>query len=231
MKLLKKGLFVLLSLFAVFCLIPGAIAGDLEPPGAPTEGTMHTLEEIYTIVADTNSKVSGSGTGETYGAAVEKSGQTTSYVTGDDGDLQRGVALPSPRFADNGDGTVTDLLTGLMWTKDADIANGERTWAEAVSDCEACGAGDYTDWHLPQVRELHSLIHFGYYSPALSNTAGTGKWTEGDPFTDVKFSYWSSTRYADLTDYEWYVSLNNGRVYFSSKSDTYYVWCVRGGPD
>jgi len=52
-------------------------------------------------------------------APMLKTGQTTSYATGDDGDLQRGIPWPNPRFTDNEDGTVTDNLTGLIWLKDA----------------------------------------------------------------------------------------------------------------
>jgi hypothetical protein len=43
---------------------------------------------------------------------VPKTGQTTAYVAGNDGYLEKGVAWPDPRFTDNGDGTVTDNLTG-----------------------------------------------------------------------------------------------------------------------
>ena len=54
-------------------------------------------------------------------APVEKTGQTISYATGDDGELERGIDKPplKDRFTDNGDGTVTDNLTGLIWMKDA----------------------------------------------------------------------------------------------------------------
>ena len=52
-------------------------------------------------------------------APLSKTGQTTSYATGDDGDLQVGIELPEPRFYDNQDGTITDALTGLIWLKDA----------------------------------------------------------------------------------------------------------------
>ena len=62
-----------------------------------------------------------------YPAPVPKTGQTTSYTTGDDGDLEMGVPWPSPRFTDKGDGTVTDNLTGLIWLKDANCFGG-RTW-------------------------------------------------------------------------------------------------------
>ena len=48
-------------------------------------------------------------------ATVEKTGQTTEYATGDDGDLEQGVDWPNPRLTDNQDGTVTDNLTGLVW--------------------------------------------------------------------------------------------------------------------
>ena len=144
--------------------------------------------------------------GETNGPApVPKTGQTVSYATGDDGDLQMGVAWPNPRFTDNGDGTITDNLTGLIWLKDANCiatnypgfdndgtaGDGMVTWQHALDFVAGindgtyplCGAGK-TDWRLPNVRELHSLIHYGFYNPALPNTEGTGKWTEGDPFTN-----------------------------------------------
>ncbi|MGD0282079.1 MAG: DUF1566 domain-containing protein, partial [Dissulfurispiraceae bacterium] len=52
-------------------------------------------------------------------AAVWKTGQTTTYATGDDGNLEKGVAWPSPRFTDNSNGTITDNLTGLIWLKNA----------------------------------------------------------------------------------------------------------------
>lgn len=64
-------------------------------------------------------------------APVERTGQTTSYAAGDDGDLQRGAIWPNPRFTDNGNGTVTDNLTGLIWLKDANCF-GKRFWADAL---------------------------------------------------------------------------------------------------
>jgi hypothetical protein len=136
-------------------------------------------------------------------APVEKTGQTTSYAAGDDGDLQKGVTWPSPRFTDNGDGTVTDNLTGLIWLKNANSFGG-KTWADALNACNTL-ADDGTnltdgsvagDWRLPNVKELQSLIHFGFCYPALPDTAGTGQWSEGNPFTNVpSLFYWSSTTY------------------------------------
>ncbi len=52
---------------------------------------------------------------------LASTGQVTSYAAGDDGGFQAGEPWPSPRFIDNGDGTVTDQLTGLMWLQNANI--------------------------------------------------------------------------------------------------------------
>jgi hypothetical protein len=162
------------------------------------------------------------------GAPVEKTGQSTSYATGDDGELKKGVAWPTPRFKDNVNGTVTDNLTGLIWTKNANCF-GLRTWSEALSDCNTLEAGYYGltdgsspgDWRLPNIRELHSLIDFGESGPALPS---------GHPFTNVQSSYyWSSTTDADDTSYAWHVNFNYGYVYSYDKSHIYYVRAVRGG--
>ena len=53
---------------------------------------------------------------------VPQTGQTNTFTPGDDGDIGVGVTLPTPRFTDNGDGTITDNLTALMWLKNANCA-------------------------------------------------------------------------------------------------------------
>ena len=64
-------------------------------------------------------------------APVPKTGQTDPYgLIGTDGDLEKGVASPTPRFTDNGNGTVTDKLTGLIWMKDTQFF-GLRNWTQA----------------------------------------------------------------------------------------------------
>ena len=123
-----------------------------------------------------------------FAATVEipKTGQTVSYATGDDGDLEMGVAWPSPRFTDNGDGTVKDELTGLVWTKNANLTGGTGTWQQALDYVAGMNAGThpnfgYTDWRLPNVNELKSLTDNSRYSPALPS---------GHPFTNVSNSYY-----------------------------------------
>jgi len=216
---MRKTWVLVLAVIALFWMSNHLFAGNLEPSGPPGP-TMHTLEEIYNLLKTIDVP-----------APVEKSGQTTSYESGDDGDIGRGISLPEPRFTDNGNDTVTDNLTGLMWTKSADIGNGGRIWTQAISDCTACITGDYEDWQLPQIKELQSLINYEYYSPSLSNTAGTGKWTEGDPFTDLQpWYYWSSTTFptSSGTGAALYGYFLHGLIGYNGKVDQYLVWCVRG---
>ncbi len=171
-------------------------------------------------------------------APVPKTGQIKSYVAtgGEDGDLQLGVAWPNPRFTDNGDGTVKDNLTGLIWLKDAG-ALGQMNWETALTNCAAVSNGMYGltdgsvagDWRLPNLLELRSLIRYDSHGPAVSDTTGTGQWTAGDPFTNIQsLQYWSSTTYASSTGnaYIWYALY--GGTETAGKNNSYYVWPVRG---
>jgi len=169
---------------------------------------------------------------------VPKTGQTISYQTWDDGYHKKGVAWPNPRFTvgTGVDGTncVTDNLTGLMWTRNANLAVVTMTWSNAVLYCQAvAGLGwfGYSDWRLPNRRELLSLIDDSRINPALCNTAGTGGCTNNDPFTYVKSDnfYWSSTTYAGVADDAWAVFVGGGDVWLRPKTGSYYVWPVRGG--
>ena len=115
--------------------------------------------------------------------------------TGQDGDIQAGVPLPSPRFTDNLDGTIKDNLTGLIWLKLADCF-GTSKWAQALTDANTlnsgeCGLSDGSvegDWHLPNRNELTSLLDLENFNPALPT---------GHPFMNFTgSSYWSSTTVA-----------------------------------
>jgi hypothetical protein len=148
--------------------------------------------------------------------------------TGQDGAIAAGIDWPHPRFNDYPDGTVTDNLTGLMWTKDANLPNGNRIWQEALDYVKGMNDGTYpncgyTDWRLPNRKELHSLTDYSQDYPALPPL---------HPFTNVdsSYHYWSSTTYASSPDYAWLVTMWGGHVYYGSKSsNAYYVWPVRGG--
>jgi hypothetical protein len=207
----------------------GAMAGNLDPAKPPTTGTMHSLEDIYLKLDALDARVNR--------APTAKTGQTISFATNDDGDLEKGLAYPDPRFVDNHDGTVTDNLTGLVWLKNANRFNA-RNWAQALSDCNglADDGSNLTDgsvagdWRLPNIRELQSIVTYGVYNPALSNAKGTGKWTSNDPFTGVQNNYyWSSSTHAESTDGAWHVHMGFGQVRYEMKTISEYVWPVRGG--
>ena len=168
---------------------------------------------------------------------------------GQDGELQKGVEWPDPRFANNGDGTVTDNLTGLMWFEDAtcikthyltfdnDGTSGEDgmvAWQHALDFVAGINAGSYSlcgaghgDWRLPQVRELFTLIDFNtawnsYLYPVFVNVY------EGKQ--DGVY-WWTSTSNVVDPTYAWVVNIDGGStlVYIRPKHNSYHVWPVRGG--
>ena len=164
-------------------------------------------------------------------AMVPKTGQTTCYDTagnprdcagtGEDGEYQMGVAT-TPRFTDHGNGTVTDNLTGLMWTKDAQQIPGIMTWQAALDACNNLVYAEYNDWRLPNLRELQSLIDYNNVNPALPS---------GHPFiNETSSNYWSSTTRASYPGNAWYVAFGLGYILDSNKSFYgNYVRAVRGG--
>ncbi len=163
----------------------------------------------------------GAGSANPAPAPVRKTGQTASYRAGDDGDLEPGAPWPSPRFVNNGDGTVTDNLTGLMWLQNAS-AFGFKDWNTAIDTCDGLVFADYDDWRLPSLAELESLVDFSQSQPIVP---------AGHPFTGVQSSYyWSGTTYAADTNRAWYVYFySSGNVFADGKTDTWYIWPVRGG--
>jgi hypothetical protein len=160
-------------------------------------------------------------TGTRTPAPVAKTGQTNTFGTGDDGDLELGVAWPNPRFTVLSDtNVVQDNLTGLMWARNANL-DGTKDWAGALSYCQALDHGGYTDWRLPNVRELHSLIDLGRFNPALPT---------GHPFTGwVADDYWTSSMLADPSGDAWFMRLLDGYIDVSGTNAASYVWPVRGG--
>lgn len=147
------------------------------------------------------------------GGGLPKTGQTQKYRDGDDGDLEKGLTV----LVDNGDGTVTDSRTGLIWPKDGTGAGyysgGTRTWNEAIDWANGLSFAGYTDWRLPNINELKSFqeVTWGHYQ-----NQPTGY-------------YWSSTTYADGTSDALYVAFYNGDVDFYGKTNDCYVVAVRGG--
>lgn len=160
-----------------------------------------------------------------YPAPVPKTAQTYSYVEGDDGELQTGVAWPSPRFTDTGDGTVIDHLTALEWIKEPHSVAGNAaamSWSNALVFCEGLTFAAQSNWRQPNIKELESLTNWGTQEPyAWLNSTAT-------PFAGIKLnSYWSSTS-RDIS-VGWYGNMYflNGIARAGSKGSNFYVIPVR----
>jgi hypothetical protein len=119
-------------------------------------------------------------------------------------------------FKDNGDGTVTDEATGLMWQQGT--APGLYNWEEALAYCENLTFAGYDDWRLPKLKELQSIVDYTRYHPSI------------DPiFADtVSYAYWSSTTipYPESASN---VSFYYGSGTWYEKTARAYVRAVRGG--
>ena len=160
-----------------------------------------------------------------------------------------GKQWPTIRFVVNGD-CVTDNLTGLMWAKNGTIGfettNGggpiaqpnyanttanlnTLKWSEAttaitnmnVATSKLCG---YSNWRLPNLNELQSLINYA----AAQNSSNPAAWLNSQGFINVQTSnYWSSTAYNGSNS--WFVTFFDGYTSYDFVGSTYYVWPVRGG--
>jgi hypothetical protein len=162
----------------------------------------------------------------------------------------------SLRYVSNGNGTITDCRTGLIWLRDANCTDsfgginkttGQLSWYNAMKwvanlrdtgvPTDSCALSDGSsagDWRLPTKTELMAMIESakskGYTAPALTNAAGTMQWTNGNAFFYVQsLGYWSSTTGAGGTGSAWGVDMWGGYVDYYGKAGYYYVWPVRGG--
>jgi quinol monooxygenase YgiN len=147
--------------------------------------------------------------------------------TGQDGEVRAGAPWPDPRFKDNGDGTVTDNLTGLVWLKNASPF-GFRTWQQALEDCNELADGGYGltdgsrrgDWRLPNIKEIESLVDYDNAGPSLPDG--------GKAFTNVRpSSYWTSTSVEAAPSEAMFIILGVGPGIFESKEHPFFVWPVR----
>lgn len=150
-------------------------------------------------------------------------GQTNHYTQtfGEDADFSgRG-----PAYVDNGDGTVTDKITGLMWQK---TDGGEMTWEKAKDYARNLKLAGHQDWRLPSSMELFAVVNHEKNRPAMDTAY----------FTRTEAEYWwtDSTR-ADGPSRVWVVN-GGGGIGAHPKNQTtseggerpYHVRCVRGAP-
>ena len=186
-------------------------------------------------------------------------GQTTSYPptlkttdapVRDDGVVQAGGAL---RYQNNGDGTITDLNTGLMWEqkiRDAVTAKGLHDvtltfpwdsalttiwdWLEEVNTEGGTGLGGQNDWRIPNVKELQSIVDYGTFNPAVDVAFNNGPGmlatcSVAECSLTMSSNYWSATTFAVFPANAWVVNFFSGFVDDDGKSVARFVRAVRGG--
>lgn len=156
-------------------------------------------------------------------AEVYASGRTEQLKTGPAGTETLGKGHAP--YTDNGNGTVTDKKTGLMWVKDGTSAgcNGGDVaqWPKAVAFCENLVFAGHSDWRLPDRKDLMSIVDRG--QSGLSVNATYFPNTHGS-------SYWTSTKNYPDSDYAWSILFFYGGVPGYDMTDNYhYVRCVRAG--
>lgn len=147
------------------------------------------------------------------------------------------LSTPSSDFADAGGGTVRHLPTGLIWKRCAEGQdwNGSTctgsaagyNWQQAFQRAHAVNAGavgtwnaGQTDWRVPNVNELKSIVESGCYGPAIN--------TVEFPATLGSF-FWSGSPFAGYSDNAWYVLFGIGDDSWSGRSNAYQVRLVRAG--
>jgi hypothetical protein len=164
--------------------------------------------------------------------SLPRTGQSVSYVVGDDAALAKGIQSPTPRFIDNSDGTVSDALTGLVWLKDAGCFS-PMTWSGGLNAAAqlgngVCGLSDGSaagQWRMPNIGELETLIDVSRSNPAVAASR---------PFTNIATHYWSSTTYRGMTTSAWVIRFTDGRYINDGSGNVKEValnsvWAVKSG--
>lgn len=139
-------------------------------------------------------------------------------------------SLPAETFADNGNGTVTDSDTGLVWQRCTAGQNNDTTctgtasahsWQTALNYCNGLNLAGKA-WRLPSIEELKSILDKGRANPSID--------TAFFPATQTG-RYWTSTTYASFISSAWVVyfggAVGSGTLSSAPKSNAlYYVRCV-----
>ncbi len=165
---------------------------------------------------------------------LPKTGQSIEYNSGDDGTYQKGwfkgrtVANNKTRYVSKsigGEVVVFDRATGLVWAADRIDAGcnngGIGNWADAITYAEGLTFAGFSNWRLPNVLELISIINFSKDNPAIDDP----------PFLNsISLNYWSSTTYNSMTTVAWTISLTYGNISSELKTNsTSGLRCVRSG--
>jgi hypothetical protein len=260
---LKKILIVLSVLALALSACSSLLAAQAQTPETPLAGASVESEDVPSMDPAGSTETPAADEPETEAVSqispedlsypIVDTGQTTCYSDQDE------IACPleedpfygqdaqyegnSPAYADNGDGTVTDLNTGLMWAASPDL-NGDGQidsedkldYHQAAAYAESFDLAGYDDWRLPTIKELYSLIDFNgitgvepyidtvYFEFAFGDTVA------GERDIDAQFAtstlYVSTTMNGQQTMFG--VNLADGRIKGYPTSKMFYVYFVRG---
>jgi hypothetical protein len=157
-----------------------------------------TISPTTTTYNSNNNRLTAYAMGSPSLLKLPDTGQTVDATStfGEDSDY----TINPPSYKDNGDGTITDQVTGLMWQK---VDAGETAWDNAVAKAGAVNTGGYTDWRLPTPTELFSIMNHNNGNPAALNT-----------------TYFPSNP-AGAAEYWWTTDIYG--------ADATKVWCVNAG--
>ena len=156
---------------------------------------------------------------------LKKTGQTTSFYTGDDGYYQKGVT-PSYSRANE---VITDHITGLQW-QDNEVV--EKRWTNPFDSGDTAAAYcsnlslDGGGWRLPTIKELQSIVVEKYFENG-SLEVGIDTSVFLNYATNTYNYYWSSTTYAPLPNYALAMQLYGANMGHQPKTTGYSVRCVR----
>lgn len=118
---------------------------------------------------------------------------------------------------------VEDKWTGLVWNRNANLAEFPLSWEEAfqfVQEMNRCQHSGRSDWRLPEREELFSLVSHQNINPCLP---------ENHPFRNTFDGYyWTRTNCSRLPNQAWYIHMGGARVYRGMKHGSYMVWPVSG---
>ena len=227
---MRKSRIGIVAMVAVAALLLAACAPGADITPAKSYVVNDTGQQIY---YNDFAQTSAPGEGEDY------FGQDAQYTT------------RQMQFSDNGDGTVTDMNTGLMWQQ---AVAGKMSWDEAIAGAKDIELGGYQDWRLPTVKELYSLMDFSGKDPtgfagapkeSLRPFINTeffdfeyGDTEVGEKLTSVPFA--TSTKYVGTSTGELFaafgVNFADGRVKgvglttLSGEPRQFFVRYVRGNP-
>jgi hypothetical protein len=128
------------------------------------------------------------------------------------------------RLMDNGDGTISDKVSNLMWQRQDDDT--ERYWEEAKRYCSGLTLAGHTDWRMPTLRELLTIVDKNKTNPAINTKYFPVGVSHAYPNT-VDSRCWTSTPKARQTYEMYYVNFYDGHHMESWRSASRRVRCVR----